>query len=216
MAISPRPSLISALVGGSLLLLLAGCSGEASGARTTIGTVQTTSYVVEDPVTTTTTTTLPSGVTVPGGEISPVEQSYVIVSGDSIYRIADLHGITPDVLINYNGWTDGLGHFLVVGETVKIPPNSKVPGTGSSDTGGGDTGVDTGGGDTGVDTGTSPPTSAAGGTACQHTIVAGENPSKVANKYGITVDELRAANPGGVMDTFLVGAVLNIPSNGTC
>ena len=215
MAISPRSSVITALVGGSLLLVV-GCAGEADGARTTIGTVQTTSYVVEDPVTTTTTTTLPSGVTVPGGEISPVEQLYTIVSGDSIYRIAELHGITPDMVINYNGWTDGLGHGLFVGDQVKIPPGSKVPGTGSSDTGGGDTGGGDTGADTGVDTGTSPPTSAAGGTACEHTIVAGENPSKVATKYDITVDELRAANPGGVMDTFLVGAVLNIPSNGTC
>lgn len=214
MAISPRSSVITALVGGSLLLVT-GCGGEATGARTTIGTVQTTSYVVEDPVTTTTTTTLPTGVTVPGGEISPVEQSYVIVSGDSIYRIAELHGITPDVLINYNGWTDGLGHFLVVGETVLIPPNSKVPGAAPADTGGGDTGVDTGATNPPADT--TPDTEAPAGIACEYTIVAGDTPSQVAGKRGVSLDELQAANPS--MDfstTFVVGDTINVPEPGTC
>ena len=31
-----------------------------------------------------------------------------------------------------------------------------------------------------------------------------------------TVDELYAANPGGVMDTFLIGAVLVIPAGADC
>jgi LysM repeat protein len=218
MAISPRSSVIAALVGVSLLLFT-GCGGEANGARTTIGTVQTTSYVVEDPVPTTTTTTLAEGVTVPGGEISPVEQKYIVVANDSVYRIAGLHDIEPVTLANYNGWTEGINHPLNVGDEVKIPPNAKVPGTGSSDgstdsdTGGTDTGGDT---ETDTDTGTTPDSSEPTGTGCQHTIVAGENPSKVATTYDITVDELIAANPGGVMDAFLVGATLDIPTNGTC
>ena len=121
------------------------------------------------------------------------------------------------MLVNYNGWTDGLGHFLVVGDDGEDP--AELEGARHR-----------------IERhrrrrhrrrrhrrrhGRRHRHVAAderrhGGTACEHTIVAGENPSKVATKYGITVDELRAANPGGVMDTFLVGAVLNIPSNGTC
>ena len=158
-------------------------------------------------------------MTVPGGEISPVEQLYTVVSGDSVYRIAGLHDIDPVTLANYNGWSEGINHPLNVGDQVKIPPNSKVPGTGSSDTGGGDTG-----GDTGVDTGaTNPPadstpdTEAPAGVACTYTIVSGDTPSQVAGKRGVSLDELQAANPS--MDfstTFVVGDTINIPEPGTC
>ena len=210
MAVSPRSSVVGALAGVSLLL--AGCGGDASGARSTIGTVQTTSYVVEDPVTTTTTTTLPAGVTVPGGEISAVEQTYIIKSGDSVSRIASLHGITMDVLVNYNGWSDGINHFLVVGDEVKIPPNSKVPGAGSTDSG--STGTDTGAPDP-----TDVPTDSAtdGDVACEHTVVANDNPSRLADQYGVSLDELSNANVNNPAYTrFLIGDKINIPAGGDC
>jgi LysM repeat protein len=206
----PRTLAFVALA-ASPVLSLTSCGGDAEGAKTTLGTVQTTSYVVEDPVTTTSTTTLPSQT--PEGQVDPNEQIHTVVAGDSVYKIASLYGITPDALVNYNSWSDGINHFLHVGDEVKIPPNSQVPsanpGT-QAPSGGGGGGGDTGGGTTQ----TSAPASGAG---CTHTIVAGDNPSRVAKKYGITVDELAAANAGNpAYQNFLIGSSLSIPANGNC
>ena len=129
MAVSPRLIAFAAL-GASPALFLTGCGDDASGARTTLGTVQNTSYVVEPPITTTTTTTLPSEVA--PGETVPGEQSYTVVAGDSVYKIASLHGIAPDALANYNDWPEGIAHNLLPGDVVRIPPGSQAPGASSS------------------------------------------------------------------------------------
>ena len=203
----PRTLAFAALA-ASPVLSLTSCGGDAAGAKTTLGTVQTTSYVVEDPVTTTSTTTLPSAT--PEGQVDPNEQIHVVVAGDSVYKIAALYGITPDALVNYNDWPEGINHPLFQGDQVKIPPNSEVPSANAgtqapSDGGGGDTG----GGTT--------ETTAAAGVGCTHVIVAGENPTKVAEHYGITLDELRAANANNpAINTFVVGQSLTIPPNGNC
>ena len=204
MQITPRAVIVAAF-GVGPLLLAAGCGGTtATGAQATLARIQPTSFVELPPATTTTTTTIPvDGLG--AGERSPVEQTYTIRAGDSISKIADLHDITMEQLVNYNSWPDGLNHFLVVGDPVKIPPGALIPGTAST----GDT-ASSGDGDQGGDDESS------SGDGCTHTIVQGENPSRVANQYDITVDELRAANPGGVMDTFLIGATLTIPPNGNC
>src|SRR4029078_13719195 len=102
----PRALAFAALA-ASPVLSLTSCGGDAEGAKTTLGTVQTTSYVVEDPVTTTSTTTIPSA---PGGQVAPNEQIHVVVAGDSVYKIASLYCITPDALVNYNYWSEGINH----------------------------------------------------------------------------------------------------------
>ena len=204
----PRALAFAALA-ASPILSLTSCGGDAEGAKTTLGTVQTTSYVVEDPVTTTSTTTIPSAT--PGGQVDPNEQIHVVVAGDSVYKIASLYGITPDALVNYNDWPEGINHPLFQGDQVKIPPNSQVPSASPatqapSSSGGGDTGGGT--------TQTSAPAS---GVGCTHTIVSGDNPTRVAKKYNITVDELAAANAGNpAYQNFLIGSSLSIPANGTC
>ncbi|MFW2332852.1 LysM peptidoglycan-binding domain-containing protein, partial [Ilumatobacter sp.] len=188
------------------LLMAAGCGGtSATGAQATMARIQPTSFVELPPATTTTTTTI-SAEEIAASGISPVEQTYTIQRGDSISRIATIHDITMEQLVNYNSWSDGLNHFLVVGDPVKIPPGAKIPGSTSASAAPTD---DTGGDDSSSEDESS-------GDGCTHTIVQGENPSRVASKYDITVDELRAANPGGVMDSFLIGATLQIPPNGSC
>jgi N-acetylmuramoyl-L-alanine amidase len=210
----PRTLAFAALA-ASPVLSLTSCGGDAEGARTTLGTVQTTSYVVEEPVTTTTTSTLPT--TPIEGQISPTEQIHVVVAGDSLSRIASTYGITLDALINYNAWTDGINHVILPGAEVKIPPQSRVP-SATPDTGAGDTGGgDTGGGDTGAGGETPTETTAAAGEGCTHVIESGDNPTRVANQYAITVDELAAANAGNpAYQNFLIGSSLSIPANGTC
>jgi LysM repeat protein len=211
MAVSPRLIAFGALC-ASPALFLTGCGDDASGARTTLGTVQNTSYVVEPPITTTTTTTLPTAVA--PGQTVPGEQSYTVVAGDSVYKIASLHGIAPDALANYNDWPEGIAHNLLPGDVVRIPPGSQAPsasGSGSGSTGG----------DTGTSDGETPatPTTAAAdaGTGCTHTVVANDNPTRVANQYDVTLDELNNANVGNPAYTrFLIGDSINIPPNGNC
>lgn len=205
MQLTPRAVMLAAF-GVGPLLLAAGCGGaSASGARVTLANIQPTSFVEIEPASTTTTTTV-SPQQIEESGISPVEQAYVIVPGDSISKIASLHGITNDQLISYNQWADGLEHLLIPGQTVLIPPESKIPGT-ATDPAGESTGESTAEGDGVEDL----------GEGCTHTIEAGENPTKVANKYEITYPQLQAANPSMDMTvTFPVGGVLVIPAEGKC
>jgi LysM repeat protein len=204
----PRALAFAALA-ASPVLSLTSCGGDAEGARTTLGTVQTTSYVVEDPVTTTTTTTLPTAV--PEGEVSPTEQIHIVVAGDSLSKISTMYGITLDALINYNAWTDGINHVILPGAEVRIPPNSKVPSATPA------TQAPSGGGDTGGGDDTTSETTTPAGVGCTHTVEEGDNPTRVANQYDITVEELAAANAGNAAyQNFLIGSSLSIPANGSC
>jgi LysM repeat protein len=183
------------------LLLAAGCGGSTGdGARSTISPIQPSSYVTIEPATTTTTTTLPIDPNQPQeAAISPVEQTYIVVSGDSLSKIASLYDITIDVLINYNGWTDGLEHLLLAGDPILIPPNTPIPPATPEDVPG------------------EVPEPESNEPACRHTIVSGDNPTKVARQYGLTYDELQLANP--FMDfttTFILGDTINIPAEGDC
>ncbi len=210
MQITPRAVVLAAF-GVGPLLLAAGCGGSTpTGAGATIANIQPTSFVEIPPATTTsTTTTVPQGE-LPVGTRSPSEQAYEIQGGDSLGKIAGLYDISLEQLINYNQFPDGANQLILPGQTIKIPPDALVPGTATET----DTGTDTA---TDPDPGTDDTTEdTATGVGCTHTIAEGEFPNKVASQYDITTDELYAANPGGVMDTFLVGATLNIPANGNC
>jgi LysM repeat protein len=193
-------ALVFAAFGVGPLLLAAGC-GDSSGdgAGSLLTPIQPSSYVTIEPATTTTTTTIFFD---PDGTISPVEQRYIVVTGDSLSKIAERYDISVDALINYNGWDDGTNHLLLSGDVILIPPNTLIPGTSSAGSG---------------DSGSATPDEPDDGTGCTHTISAGENPTKVAGKYGLTYDQLQAANP--FMDfttTFIVGDVLTIPPEGNC
>ncbi len=211
MQITPRAVALAAF-GVGPLLLASGCGGSTpAGARSTIANIQPTSFVEIEPATTTTTSTtiVVDPASLVAGTVSPIEQIYTVKGGDSISKIAGLHNISMEQLTNYNSWTDGTSHFLGIGDQVKIPPGAMIPGTATPAT------------ETATDPGTDDPNNgtaeeAATGDGCTHTIAKDEFPNKVARQYGISVDELYAANAGGVMDTFLVGAVLNIPAGGDC
>jgi LysM repeat protein len=64
----------------------------------------------------------------PGDVLSPVEQLYVVVAGDSLVGIAETFGIGLDVLVAYNEWPEGVAHPIFVGDEVRIPPDAFVPG----------------------------------------------------------------------------------------
>jgi peptidoglycan endopeptidase LytE len=210
MLITPRAAVVAAF-GLVPLLLAAGCgSSTGDGAGATLSPIAPSSYVTIEPATTTTSTTLAPNQTTPeGGGISTSEQTYTVVAGDSLSKIASLYKITVDVLCNYNGWTDCPGHLILPGDPVLIPPNTPIPGSPGATT----PPAGTSGGGTPTPT-TAPPAS---GSGCTHTVVDGDNPTRVAKKYGITVAELAAANEGNpAYDNFLLGSQLTIPANGTC
>lgn len=195
-------ALVFAAFGVGPLLLAAGC-GDSSGdgAGSLLTPIQPSSYVTIEPATTTTTTTIPFVAGGTAGVISPVEQTYIVVAGDSLSKIASLYDISVDVLVNYNGWTDGTSHLLLAGDAVLIPPNTVIPGSVSVE-------------DKDF---SAAPADDDEGSGCTHTIKAGENPTKVARQYDLTYDQLQAANP--FMDfttTFIVGDVLTIPAEGNC
>ncbi len=206
MALSPR--LFAFAAGGvAPVLLLQGCGGDETGARTTLGTVQNTSYVVEPPITTTSTTTAP--VAPGGGEVSPTEQIHIVVAGDNLSKIANMYGTEMETIVNYNGWTDGIGHLLLPGAEVRIPPNLQVPA--ATPDPGGEVASGTGGSTETAET------EAPSGVGCTHTVVANDNPTRLADKYGVTLDELSNANVGNSAYTrFLIGDTINIPPNGDC
>ncbi len=211
MTTGARATLIGALL-CSPIVLLTGCgdSGSATGSRATLLFEQGTSYVTIEPATTTTTTTIPlpeGGAD--AGTVSPTEQTYTIQANDNLFRIAGLFDIEPEVICNYNGWTDCIDppHLLLPGEDILIPPNALVPGQEAD-------GSTTDEADS-IDEVEDPEEEE--GVGCVHTIVEGDNPTRVANQYDITVDELSNANLNNpVYNTFLLGSTLNIPSNGDC
>jgi len=192
-------------------VVLVGCGSSGDeGARSTLSPVEPTAYVTVDPPTTTSTTIPPTPTPPPpGGSRSATEQQYTVQSSDCcLASIAGKFDITVEQLTGHNGI--GLDHLLLPGQTVlRIPPGAKLVEGATGGTVGavGTTPPATGSAPT---TGTTeaPPASA----GCTHTIVAGENPSKVANKYGISTADLIAANQGsGVLTNFLPGDQLVIP-----
>jgi len=192
------------------LLLVTACAGggSAGDAGNNLTPITGSNYVTIEPATTTTTTTSPpvDVNALEPGQVSPQEQIYTIKSGDSLSKIASLYGVEMQMICSYNQWPDcGGDHLLLPGDAIRIPPDSLIPTDGAS------TDAPTTG-DSAADSG-----DAATGDGCTHTIEADENPTRVANKYDLTYDQLQAANPGiDFTTTFVVGTVLTIPPEGNC
>jgi LysM repeat protein len=193
------------------VLLAAGCSGDGSadGPGGTLVNIQPTSFVVKEPETSTTTTTIAFTAVVAGGR-SPTEQTYIVQPGDSLSLIASIHDITSEVLVSYNAvaWPEGAAHTFFPNEEVKIPPDSKIPGTATdADTGtAGET--DTGGGTPATGT-----TANGGECPTTYTVAAGDTSRiKVAAKFDLTYQQLDAANTGTPgYANFVVGTVITVP-----
>jgi hypothetical protein len=196
------------------LLLVTACGGDdtADGSSNNLTPITGSSYVTIEPATTTTTTTLPpvDPASLQAGQTSPQEQTYTVQSGDSVSRIASMHGIAGEVLANYNSWPEGIQHPIFPGDVVRIPPNSLVPATGGAATGG----AATGGATTGDTTGeTATDTATDGECPTTYVIQAGDTSRiKVAESFGITYEQMDAANantPG--YQNFIVGTPITIP-----
>lgn len=203
-------ALAVAMAAAAPLLLVTACGGGGTDAGTSgnLTPIQGSSYVTIEPATTTTTTT-----TLPGessglepGQTSPQEQQYTVQSGDSVFKIASLFGLSADIVANYNQWPEGIQHAIFPGDIVRIPPDSQVPDLGGST----DTGDPT---DALVDDTSTDEPSADGECPTTYVIQAGDTSRiRVADQFGITFEQMDAANvntPG--YSAFVVGTPITIP-----
>ena len=69
-------------------------------------------------------TTVPPGYAT---DVSPKEQRYKVVAGDSLALIALTFGIDLDTLVSYNEWAEGISHPIFPGDEIRIPPNALIP-----------------------------------------------------------------------------------------
>lgn len=194
---------------GVVALAATACGTSDEGARSTLAPVQPTSYITVDPPATTTTTVPPPPPTASSGSVvAQQEQIYTIQPNDNLFKIAQKFGITLDQLTSYNGINND--HVLIAGQTtLRIPPGAaSVGGPGVS------TGTPSGGsapanGTTGATGG--------GGAGCTHTVVPNDNQGRVANQYGVSLDELAAANADNpAWNVFRLGDEIIIPAGGNC
>ncbi len=189
------------IAGGEASDADAATDDDSAPEATAFATVPTTTAALATELSATSPSTVPTPTTTipPGPQFSDEEQIYTIEAGDSMFRIASLHGIEADVLVAYNEWADGIEHVLIPGETVRIPPDSLIPASATTTVPGNVVAADDG-----------------SGTSCIYTIAAGDNPSRIAERFGISVADLQGANAESVMQSFLVGADLVIPGVADC
>lgn len=186
-------------------LASAACGTDDEGVRSTLAPVQPTAYITVDPPTTTTTTTAPPPPTVENGaEVAQQEQIYTVQANDNLSKIATKFGITLDQLLGYN--SIGTDYLLLPGKTtLRIPPGAaSVEGTTTS-------GGTAAGGSTPAN-GTT-----AAGQGCIHVVVANDYQGKVAQKYGVSLEALAAANADNpAWNVFRPGDEIIIPPGGNC
>ncbi len=188
-------SLVFAIVAlATTALSLNGCAGDEASTAATVAPIQPTSYVVKELVTTTTTTTPTTTTTVPG--MIYEDYSHTITSGDNPSYLADLYSISLGDLNSANSQNPDYNSFPI-GGTIVIPPGAMMPS---------------------VIAGQRVTQTADGSGTCttsEHTVVEGDNPTVVANSYGISIEDLARANAtNAVYSSFLLGGTLLIPSSG--
>lgn len=200
------PLLIVGLTAG-----LAACGGGSAAAPT--GYARPTTTFTTEPVRTTlppTTTLAPSSAGTPGAGsdtapgvpdgvlVDPLTGRWTseIVRGDNPSKLARRFGVTVEELAAANADTPDYESFLI-GAIVVVPNPALEPST-----------------DPGPEPTQDSPedTCSDGRRAATHVIVRGDNPSKLASRYGVTVEELAAANadtPG--YSSYLLGTRVVIP-----
>ncbi len=160
--------------------------GESATSSTTVLNLDGTSYSTQAPTLSTLPTVTSAAVE---GQVSDVAQEYIIKETDtSRVKVADMFGITVEALDQANLTTAGYEAFYP-GLKIIIPPGAKVPSAVPDTTA---PGVTTGA--TLAPT-TTVATNGDGCTTGSYVITAEDTTrTKVAEKFGTTVDQLDAAN----------------------
>lgn len=158
---------------------------------------------------------LPTPVIVVGGVAKPGGSStYTIKSGDTLADIAERFGVSLEDLLAANPGIDP--SLLHTGDSVKLPSGTNATPAVSAT-------------ETPADPDTTPepeptsepapteepspdPTNTPAAGAQTYAVESGDFPGTIAEKFGITVEELLAANPGIDSTNLQIGQVLNIPA----
>lgn len=136
-----------------------------------------------------------------GGNNNGGRQTYTVVSGDTLSDIADRFGVSVDDLAAINNLDDPTSLF--VDQVLTIPGSGSTPGPAATPT------------SAPVEEPTEEPTQAPAPTepasGQTYTVQEGDIPETIAAQFGITADELMAAN--GITDptSLQIGQVLIIP-----
>jgi LysM repeat protein len=188
-----RSSVLLAAGSIAVVLSLAGCAGDENSSAATVAPIQPTSYVVKELVTTTTTLPPTTTTTIPG--MIYEDYTHTITSGDNPSYLADLYSISLADLSSANSTNPDYSSFPIGGSIV-IPPGALLPSVVGGQV-------------------VQPSSDGGSCTTTEHVVVAGDNPTVVANSYGITIEALARANATNpVYASFILGGTLLIPSSG--
>ena len=121
--------------------------------------------------------------------------SYTVQAGDSYWRIANKYGISIEELQRLNGTSS---YFLYPGQSLVVPGSASTTSGSASST----------------SSSTTSTRSAAPSSGGSYTVQAGDSYWRIANKYGISIQELQRLN--GTSDyTLHPGQSIKVPGSGT-
>ncbi len=178
--------LILAVVGGLAFVLVQ----FSTGAWTLFPTLTPTATFTPTPVIPTATLFVPSDT--PTITPSPTRSgpiTYTVVSGDTLFGIADTYGVDIQTLIAFNNLTSP---DLSVGQEIVIPPPGLV--------------IE-------IPTATPVPTGLRPGTVISYTIQTGDVLSLIAERFGARLDDVMTINGIADPNNIQVGVTIKIPYN---
>jgi len=194
------PAIICCLALGAAA---AACGGGSTGAKSTdsakVPTATLPAKLPEPKI-------IGSGAVQAGGGAT-----YVVKAGDSWSAIAARVGVTLEDLLAANSGIDQ--STLQVGQSIKLPPSDASAGATASPAAASTAAASA----TPAPPTEPPPTSTPGATSTPsslgqtYTVQAGDIPVTIAEKFGVTVEALLAANPGIDPTALHIGDVLVIP-----
>ncbi|SDN79811.1 LysM peptidoglycan-binding domain-containing protein [Alkalicoccus daliensis] len=110
---------------------------------------------------------------------------YTVKSGDTLYSIAKRHGVTVSQMVSANKLSNA--NLIRVGQVLTIPKGTSSPPA------------------------SSPPSS----SKVTYKVKAGDTLYSIARKYGVTVNQMKAANNITNVHTLQIGKVLTVPNQTT-
>ena len=148
----------------------------------------------DSPSTTRTSTTSTTNTTTNTAAPTTTTTTYTVVKGDYLSKIANKYGVTVAQLKSWNNLSSDL---ILIGQKLKVNATTSVASTNTVSTSTAST--------TNTTTNTAAPTT----TTTTYTVVKGDYLSKIANKYGVTVAQLKSWNNLS-SDLILIGQKLKV------